>query len=82
MNWIDDIHNWHRFRSVQLGALAGVFGAMLTAYGVAYAITPKLVDGIPQWFLTFCSLGSMLSAGAGIWWRALKQTNLPGKPNA
>lgn len=75
---IDDIENWHRFRSVQFAGLAAAFAAALTAYGAAYAINPILVSGIPHWFLTACAIGSMSSSGLSAAWRGIKQTNLPG----
>lgn len=79
IQWIDDIHNFWRFRSVQFGTLSTAFAAMLAAYGAAEAISPDLVRSIPHWFLTVCSLGSMISAGLGVFYRGVKQGNLPAK---
>lgn len=75
---IDDIRNWHRFRSVQFAGLASAFAAALVAYGAAYAINPILVSGIPHWFLTVCSIGSMVSSWLSAAWRGIKQPNLQG----
>lgn len=80
MQWIDDIHNWKRFRSVQFGLLAAVFMGPLTFYGACLAISPAIVGGVPQWFLTICSVGGMISSALGIFFRGVKQDNLPSKP--
>lgn len=80
MQWIEDIHNWKRFRSVQFGVLASAFMAALTFYGACLAISPSLVSGIPHWFLTLCSSGGMLSSGLALFYRAIKQNNLPDAP--
>lgn len=81
LEWIDDIHNFWRFRSVQLGSLSAVFMAALTFYGAAKAIAPSVVSGVPHWFLTVCSVGGMVTAGLGVLYRGVKQSNLPAKPN-
>lgn len=77
MQWIEDIHNWKRFHSVQFGILASVFMAPLTFYGACLAIAPSIVSGIPHWFLTLCSSGGMISSGLALLSRAIKQTSLP-----
>lgn len=78
--WIPDIHNWHRFRSVQFGMCGGACGAALTAYGVARAIDPAVVAGVPQWLLTALTVGSMAFAFASVIARAVAQPSLPPKP--
>lgn len=80
MKLIDDVHNWHRFRSVQLGLLAGACGAGLAAYGTAAAVAPAVVSGVPHWLLTVLTLGSMLLPLAGVVARAIAQPNLPPRP--
>lgn len=80
MQWIEDIHNWKRFRSVQFGMLASAFMAPLTFYGACLSISPSLVSGIPHWFLTLCASGGMLSSGLALFYRAIKQNNLPDAP--
>lgn len=80
MNYIADVHNWHRFRSVQLGLCGGACGAALTAYGAALAIAPDVVSGVPHWLLTVLVLGSMAFPFASTFARALAQPNLPPIP--
>lgn len=77
MKLIADIHNFHRFRSVQFGMLAGACGTALAAYGVALAISPTVVSGVPHWLLTALTLGSMLLPLASVLFRAIDQPNLP-----
>lgn len=76
---IDNIHNFWRFRSVQFGTASAVFMAPITFYGACLAISPAIVSGVPHWFLTFCSIGGMVSAAVGVMSRGVKQ-NLPPKP--
>lgn len=80
MPWISDLHNWHRFRSVQFGLLAAACGTGVTAYGVAYAIAPSVVSGVPHWLVTLLTLGSMLLPLASVFARAIVQPNLPPTP--
>lgn len=80
MRLIADIHNWHRFRSVQLGLLATACGTGLAAYGTALAIAPQVVSGVPHWLLTAMTLGSMLLPFASVVFRAIDQPNLPTTP--
>ena len=80
MNWIPDIHNWHRFNSVRLNLIGGACGAALTAYGAAYAIAPSVVSGVPHWLLTILTLGSMALAFGAAFARAVAQPNLPTEP--
>lgn len=77
MKLIADIHNWHRFRSVQFGLLAAACGTALTAYGAAAAVAPQVVSGVPHWLLTALTLGSMLLPFASVIWRAIAQSGLP-----
>lgn len=60
--------------------MAGGFSAALVAYGAAYTISPTLVSGIPHWFLTVCTIGSMVCAWLSVVSRGVKQ-NLPEKPD-
>lgn len=80
MRWIDDLHNFHRFRSVQLGLLATACGSAVTAYGAALAISPTLVSGIPHWLVTVLVAGTMLLPAASVFARAIDQPNLPPAP--
>lgn len=82
MKLIADVHNWHRFRSVQLGLLAGACGTGLAAYGAALAIAPAVVSSVPHWLLTVLTLGSMLLPFASVVWRAIAQSDLPPAPPA
>jgi hypothetical protein len=74
---IKDIHNLHRFRSVQISAVGGAAGLALAAYGTALAISPQVVAGVPQWVLTVLVGITMATPFAAIWARALDQPNLP-----
>jgi hypothetical protein len=80
MRFIEDIHNWRRFHSVQLNMIGGAFGAALTAYGSALAISPAIVAGIPHWVLTVLCVGSMAFAFGAAAARAIDQPNLPPSP--
>lgn len=80
MKLIADFHNWHRFRSVQFGLLAAACGTGVTAYGVAFAIAPSVVSGVPHWIVTVLTLGSMLLPLASVVARGIAQTNLPPVP--
>lgn len=80
MRLIADIHNFHRFHSVQLGLLATACGSAVTAYGAALAISPALVSGIPHWLVTALVLGTMLLPAASVVARAIDQSSLPLKP--
>lgn len=77
LHLIKDAHNWHRFHSVQFGLVGGAFGAALTAYGAALAISPAIVSSIPHWVLTVLCSGSMIFAFASVAARAIAQPNLP-----
>lgn len=79
IQWVDDIHNFWRFRSVQFGVVAAAFMAPLTFYGACLVISPTIVSGIPHWFLTLCSVGGMVSSALGVFFRGVKQGNLPAK---
>lgn len=81
MRWIDDIHNWHRFRSVQLACIGGACGTALTAYGAALAISPAVVSGVPHWLLTVLTLGSMACPFAAAVARAIDQPKLHAPPS-
>ena len=80
MRWIHDIHNWHRFRCVQLGLLATACGTGMAAYGVGYAINPSVVSGVPHWLVTTLCLGSMILPLASVVARAIAQPDLPPPP--
>ena len=80
MNWIGDIHNYWRFRSVQWGLVGAGAGAALAAYGTALAVSPAVVSGVPHWLLTVLTLVSMLAPMASMLARALAQPNLPTAP--
>lgn len=79
-DFVDDVHNWHRWRSVQLGVLAAACGAGVAAYGAGYAIAPAVVSGVPHWIVTALTLGSMLLPIASVFARALKQDLPAPKP--
>lgn len=80
MKWVSDIHNLHRFRSVQVSAVGGAAGLALAAYGTALAISPQVVSGVPQWVLTLLVGITMATPFAAIWARAVDQPNLPPAP--
>jgi hypothetical protein len=77
MKLVADARNWHRFRSIQFGAVGVACGAALTAYGAALAISPTLVSGIPHWTLTVLTAGTMLAPIASMIARVIDQPNLP-----
>lgn len=77
VRWVSDIHNWHRFRSVQFGLLATACGAGVAAYGTALAIAPSVVSGVPHWLVTLLTIGSMVLPLASVLARAIAQPNLP-----
>lgn len=80
MRWVHDVHNWHRWRSVQFGLLATACGAGVAAYGVAYSIAPSVVSGVPHWLVTALTIGSMILPLASVVARAIAQPDLPTPP--
>jgi hypothetical protein len=77
---IEDIHNFWRFWSVQLGVLSGAFGVTALAYAGIYAIAPPLVAGLPAWFGTGVTAGATFCAFAGVYARRWSQPALPYAP--
>lgn len=77
MRLIHDFHNFHRFHSVRFGVLAAACGSGLAAYGVALAISPSVVSGVPHWLLTVLTLGSMGFSILAVIGRAIAQPKLP-----
>lgn len=82
IEWIDDIHNFWRFRSVQFGSIAAAFMAGLTFYGACLVISPAIVSGIPHWLLTVFATGGMVCSVLSVFFRGVKQGNLPDGKDA
>lgn len=81
MKLVADIHNFWRWWSVQLGLLAGAFGAAATAYAGMLVLVPQWGNQMPSWFgLVVCG-GSSACAFAGVLARRWAQDGLtPAAP--
>jgi hypothetical protein len=75
--WVDDAHNWHRWRSVQFGALGVLAGAMLKGYSQLGEWAPNLQHYIPGWSLHVLTLVFYISPLLALVSRAIDQPNLP-----
>lgn len=77
LQWVSDVHNWHRWRSMQFGALGILAGAMLKAYSQLGDWAPGLQHYIPGWSLHLVSVVFYVSPLLSLLSRAIDQPNLP-----
>lgn len=77
MHWIPDIHNFHRFRSVQWGALGVVCGGALEGYSKLSQWAPNLQAYVPGWSLHVVTVLFFISPFMSLLSRAVAQPNLP-----
>lgn len=79
--WISDIHNFHRFRSVQWGALGVVCGGALEGYSKLGQWAPNLQAYVPGWALHIVTVLFFVSPFMSLLSRAIDQPNLPPPEN-
>lgn len=77
MKLIADWRNWHRFRSVQWGALGIVCGAALKGYSQLGDWAPNLQHYVPGWALHAVTVLFFASPFMSLLSRAIDQPNLP-----
>jgi hypothetical protein len=80
MKLIADFHNFHRFRSVQWGALGVVCGATLEGYSKLGQWAPNLQAYVPGWALHIVTVLFFISPFASLLMRAIDQPNLSATP--
>jgi len=78
--WIPDIHNFHRFRSVQWGAVGIVCGSALEGYSKLGQWAPNLQAYVPGWALHIVTVLFFISPFMSLLSRAIDQPNLPAAP--
>lgn len=76
-HWVDDIHNFHRWRSVQFGALGILAGAILKGYSQLGDWAPQLQHYIPGWSLHILTVVFFVSPFLSLLSRAIDQPKLP-----
>jgi len=76
-HWVSDIRNFHRFRSVQWGALGIVCGTALEGYSKLGQWAPNLQAYVPGWALHVVTVTFFISPFMSLLSRAIDQPNLP-----
>lgn len=76
MKWISDIRNFHRFRSVQWGAIGIVCGGALEGYSKLAQWAPNLQQYVPGWALHIVTVVFFVSPFMSLLSRAIDQPKL------